>query len=90
MALDDKGEGSFMALTKSQIRDVYRRRSANYDLTANLYYLIGFREVKFRKQAVSALELEQGDTVIELGCGTGGREMLLSPEQAKAFHDQYR
>ena len=60
-----------MELTKSQIRDVYRRRSANYDLTANLYYLIGFREVKFRKQAVSALGLEQGDTVIELGCGTG-------------------
>lgn len=60
-----------MALTKTQLRDLYRTRAANYDFTANLYYLIGFREVKYRKQAVSALGLTPGDTVIEIGCGTG-------------------
>ena len=60
-----------MALTRTQLRDLYRARAANYDFTANLYYLIGFREVGCRKQAVSALALHEGDTVVELGCGTG-------------------
>jgi ubiquinone/menaquinone biosynthesis C-methylase UbiE len=60
-----------MALTKFQLRDLYRMRAANYDITANLYYLIGFREVHYRKRAVSALKLRNGDTVVEIGCGTG-------------------
>ena len=60
-----------MALTKRELIDVYRRRARRYDLSANLYYLMGFREAAYRKQAVAALELDQGDTVVELGCGTG-------------------
>jgi ubiquinone/menaquinone biosynthesis C-methylase UbiE len=60
-----------MALTKIQLRDLYRKRATNYDFTANLYYLIGFREVQYRKRAVSALGLKRGDTVVEVGCGTG-------------------
>lgn len=60
-----------MALTKTQLRDLYRKRAATYDVTANLYYLVGFREVKYRKQSVSALGLNPGDTVVEIGCGTG-------------------
>ncbi len=60
-----------MALTKNKIRDLYRKRAENYDLSANLYYLIGFREVRYRRLAVSALRLQPGDTVVELGCGTG-------------------
>lgn len=60
-----------MALTKLQLRDLYRRRAANYDLSANLYYLIGFREARYRKRAVSALGLKRGDTAVEVGCGTG-------------------
>lgn len=60
-----------MALAKQQIQDLYRRRAGNYDLSANLYYLIGFREAKYRKLAVAALNLRTGDTVVELGCGTG-------------------
>jgi ubiquinone/menaquinone biosynthesis C-methylase UbiE len=60
-----------MALTKSKLRDLYRARAANYDFSANLYYLIGFREVRYRKRAVSALGLNSGDTVVEIGCGTG-------------------
>ncbi len=60
-----------MALTKIQLRDLYRKRAANYDLSANLYYLIGLREVKYRKRVVSALNLTRGDTVVEVGCGTG-------------------
>ena len=60
-----------MSLTRNDIYDLYRRRAANYDFTANLYYLIGFRETKYRKMAISALGLKPGDTVVEIGCGTG-------------------
>lgn len=60
-----------MALAKKQVLELYRRRAGNYDLSANFYYLIGFGEVKYRKMAVAALKLQAGDTVIELGCGTG-------------------
>jgi ubiquinone/menaquinone biosynthesis C-methylase UbiE len=60
-----------MALTKSQLRDLYRKRAANYDFSANLYYLIGFTEARYRKRAVSTLGLKSGDTVVEVGCGTG-------------------
>jgi len=60
-----------MALTKTQLRNLYRARAANYDFSANLYYLIGFREVKYRKRAVAELVLNPGGTVVEIGCGTG-------------------
>lgn len=60
-----------MALTKIQLKNLYRKRATNYDFSANLYYLIGFREVMYRKRAVSALGLNSGDTVVEIGCGTG-------------------
>lgn len=56
---------------------LYRKRAGNYDVTANLYYLIGFREWHYRKQAVTALNLKPGDTVIEIGCGTGLNFPLL-------------
>jgi len=60
-----------VTLSWEQIRDLYRKRAGRYDLTANLYYLIGFRERHYRKRAVAALDLQKGDTVVELGCGTG-------------------
>ena len=60
-----------MPFTKSQVRDLYKRRAANYDVSANLYYLIGFRENKYRKIAAEKLDLKRGDKVLEIGCGTG-------------------
>lgn len=60
-----------MALTKIQLRDLYRKRAPHYDVTANLYYLVGFREARCRRRAVAALGLKSGDTVVEVGCGTG-------------------
>lgn len=60
-----------MALTKPQVQNVYGKRARLYDVTANLYYLLGFRELWYRKKAVAGLELEPGDTVVEVGCGTG-------------------
>ena len=66
-----------MALNKNQIVALYRKRAVNYDLSANLYYLIGFRVFKYRKLAVQKLQLKQGSTVVEIGCGTGLNFPLL-------------
>lgn len=66
-----------MALERRELVELYARRAARYDLTANLYYLIGFREWAFRKAAVAALELRPGDSVVEIGCGTGLNFSLL-------------
>lgn len=66
-----------MLPTQDQLIDLYRRRARHYDLTANLYYLIGFREWAYRRRAVEALELATGDTVVEVGCGTGLNLSLL-------------
>lgn len=60
-----------MIADKEEIFQLYRKRAKHYDLTANLYYLLGFREFAYRKRAVQNLNLHQGDAVVELGCGTG-------------------
>jgi demethylmenaquinone methyltransferase/2-methoxy-6-polyprenyl-1,4-benzoquinol methylase len=65
------------ALNKKDISALYRKRARRYNFTANLYYLIGFREYAFRKKAVDALNLKNGDTVVEIGCGTGLNFSLL-------------
>ena len=57
--------------SKDDLINLYRKRAKHYDITANIYYLIGFREWAYRKLAVSALSLTRGDTVVEIGCGTG-------------------
>jgi ubiquinone/menaquinone biosynthesis C-methylase UbiE len=62
---------------QEHITKLYRRRAKNYDVTANLYYLIGFREWAYRRRAVKALDLRPGDTVVEIGCGTGLNFSLL-------------
>jgi len=67
-----------MTLQNSEnVVKVYRKRAKRYDFTANLYYLLGFREWAYRKKAVRALELQPGDTVVEIGCGTGLNFSLL-------------
>jgi len=53
------------------IIQTYRKRAANYDFTANLYYLFGYREWAYRRMAIEALKLQLGDTILELACGTG-------------------
>lgn len=66
-----------MAFSKRQLIDIYRDRAGLYDLTANLYYVLGFREQRYRRDAVAALGLASGDAVIEIGCGTGLNFSLL-------------
>jgi len=66
-----------MALNKISVAQLYQKRAKNYDFSANLYYLLGIREFAYRKKAVAALNLERGDTVVEIGCGTGLNFRLL-------------
>ena len=49
----------------------YTKYAENYDLAVKLYPLLGLKIEKYRDMTVNALNLEQGDIVIELGCGTG-------------------
>ncbi len=63
--------------SKQELIDLYRQRAGRYDFTANLYYLVGVREYAYRKQAVDRLNLQPGDTVVEIGCGTGLNFPLL-------------
>jgi len=66
-----------MALDKNSIAGLYQKRAKHYDYSANFYYLIGIREFAYRRIAVEALKLEHGDTVVEIGCGTGLNFRLL-------------
>lgn len=60
-----------MALNKSETRDLYRRRAKRYDLAVRIYPFFGLRIAHYRGETVKALRLRPGDTVVELGCGTG-------------------
>lgn len=64
-------------LNSAEVIRLYRKRAGNYNFTANLYYLIGYREYAYRKKAVNAMALQQGDTVVDIGCGTGLNFPLL-------------
>jgi len=66
-----------MALSKKRISKLYRKRAGFYDFSANFYYLIGIREFAYRRIAVESLNLQSGDTVVEIGCGTGLNFRLL-------------
>jgi demethylmenaquinone methyltransferase/2-methoxy-6-polyprenyl-1,4-benzoquinol methylase len=58
-------------LEREDILDLYSRRAGWYDISANAYYVIGFREWAYRHRAVRALGAQPGATILELGCGTG-------------------
>jgi demethylmenaquinone methyltransferase/2-methoxy-6-polyprenyl-1,4-benzoquinol methylase len=58
-------------MTENRVVAAYRKYAENYDLAVKLYHLLGLKIGKYRKMTVGALELSKGDTVVELGCGTG-------------------
>ncbi|AKB79492.1 arsenite S-adenosylmethyltransferase [Methanosarcina horonobensis HB-1 = JCM 15518] len=70
-------------LSPKEVVDLYRKRAKNYDLTANLYYLIGFRLHHYRVLTIDSLDIKKGDTVLELGCGTGLNFPLLQQKIGK-------
>jgi ubiquinone/menaquinone biosynthesis C-methylase UbiE len=56
---------------RNRIQEIYRKRAATYDLELRFLRFVGFWESRYRKAAVEALKLRTGDTVFDLGCGTG-------------------
>lgn len=66
-----------MALNRNDLIALYRRLARTYDLTSNLYRMVGFPMGAFRRACVGALALRAGDNVVDLGCGTGLNFPLL-------------
>jgi ubiquinone/menaquinone biosynthesis C-methylase UbiE len=59
---------------------VYRKRAKWYDRDTLLLYLAGFRHWAYRKRAIQSLALQHGDTMVDLGCGTGLNFSLLQEQ----------
>ncbi len=68
---NDPSGGPGPAPSTAWLREVYRRRAKRYGLTSRIYLLGGFRYDAYRKEAIRALRLRPGQTVVDLGCGTG-------------------
>lgn len=64
--------------TEAKVKDVYGGLASHYDRVSRLLLLAGFRDRAYRQMAVEALGLRPGDTVLELGCGTGQNLPLLT------------
>lgn len=63
-----------------QVKDAYAHSAAEYDPTLRQLGRLsqfGFDLSGWRQQAVDALQLKAGDTVVDIGCGTGLNFPLL-------------
>ncbi|HKJ88558.1 MAG TPA: methyltransferase domain-containing protein, partial [Gammaproteobacteria bacterium] len=65
---------------KGRIHDLYARRARDYDWSVPLWRLGGFREAAYRRDLAASLGLRPGDTVVDLGCGTGRNFPFLEAE----------
>ena len=63
--------------THERLIGVYRKKAKHYDLTSRLYPAPGYPQARQRRQAVQALGLRPGDTVVDMACGTGLNFALL-------------
>lgn len=63
--------------TRSELVRLYRKRAPRYNVATQLYRLAGFSLGRLRRQLADALALQPGDTVVEIGCGTGANFPLL-------------
>ena len=60
-----------MTLNTTETINLYRKRAQRYDVAILVYRLAGFHIDQYRRDTITALALQPGDTVVELGCGTG-------------------
>jgi len=66
--------------TREHLVETYRKKAKHYDLTSRFYPVPGYPQRAQRLQAVRALGLRPGATVVDVACGTGLNFSLL--EQA--------
>ena len=57
--------------TREHLIETYRKKAKHYDITSRLYPAPGYPQRGQRLQAVQALGLRAGDSVIDIACGTG-------------------
>ncbi len=67
-------------LSRNEIQNIYRKWAKAYNISTYLFYLLGFRIRSYRKKAIENLQLNKGDTVVDLGCGTGLNFELLQKQ----------
>lgn len=63
--------------TREEIREVYEKQARIYEFAVYCCYLLGFPIGRYRRLVVEALAPKPGDTIIEIGCGTGMNFPLL-------------
>lgn len=61
-----------------RVHVVYDRVARRYDRALDLYALLGYRTEAYRERAFAALDVRPGQTVVDLGCGTGRNLPLLA------------
>ena len=65
---------------REHLIETYRRKAKHYDIVSRFYPVPGYPQRAQRLQAVQALGLRPGDTVVDIACGTGLNFSLI--EQA--------
>ena len=63
--------------TREHLVETYRKKAGHYDVTSRLYPVPAYPQKTQRLQAVRALRLRPGATVVDLACGTGLNFALL-------------
>src|SRR5450755_2594045 len=66
--------------TREHLIETYRKKAKHYDITSQFYPAPGYPQRAQRLQAVQALGLRAGDSVVDIACGTGLNFSLI--EQA--------
>ncbi len=57
--------------TREHLIETYRKKAKHYDITSRFYPVPGYPQRAHRLRAVQALGLSQGDSVVDIACGTG-------------------
>ena len=72
-----EGAGGDTSVVHRKMDDMYRLQRHIYDLS-RAYYLLG------RDQLIAELDLQPGETVCEIGCGTGRNLVLMAERYPQA------